>query len=115
LNRWVTHFEASLQEWLLDEVYFIIQLRHRFKPYVTARHSMKKTAEQEVNLKLAIRNIIVRNPLISGHQLCRDLAEQKFTTAQGNPLDWFYVAKIVRKLSRESALAAATESDSDRK
>jgi hypothetical protein len=35
---------------------------------------MKKTAEQEVRLKLAIRNIIVRNPLISGHQLCRDLA-----------------------------------------
>jgi hypothetical protein len=27
---------------------------------------MKKTAEQEVQLKLAIRDVIVRNPLISG-------------------------------------------------
>jgi hypothetical protein len=70
---------------------------------------MKKTAEQEVKLKLAIRNIIVRNPLISGHQLCRDLAAQNFVTALGNPLDWFYVAKLVRKLNRESALAADTQ------
>jgi hypothetical protein len=35
---------------------------------------MKKTAEQEVQIKLAVRDLIVRNPLISGHQLCRDLA-----------------------------------------
>jgi hypothetical protein len=35
---------------------------------------MKKTAEQEVQIKLAVRALIVRNPLISEHQLCRDLA-----------------------------------------
>jgi hypothetical protein len=39
---------------------------------------MKKTAEQEVKLKLAIRDLIVRNPLVSGHQLCRDLATKGF-------------------------------------
>ena len=29
---------------------------------------MKKTAEQEVQIKLAVQDLIVRNPLISGHQ-----------------------------------------------
>jgi hypothetical protein len=29
---------------------------------------MKKTAEQEVQIKFAVRDLIVRNPLISGHQ-----------------------------------------------
>jgi hypothetical protein len=75
---------------------------------------MKKTAEQETRLKLAIRDIIVRNPLISGHQLCRELAELKFVTAQGNPLDWYYVAKVVRKLNREKALAVDTQKIGER-
>jgi len=66
---------------------------------------MKKTAEAEVQLKLAIRDLVVRNPLISVHQLRRDLADRGFKTAQGNPLDWYYVAKVVRKLNREKALA----------
>jgi len=66
---------------------------------------MKKTPEQETQIKLAVRDLIVRNPLISGHQLCRDLAEKGFKTSNGNPLDWYYVAKLVRKLNREKALA----------
>jgi hypothetical protein len=75
---------------------------------------MKKTAEQEVQLKLAVRDIIVRNPLISGHQLCRDLATKGFRTANGNPLDWYYVAKLVRKLNREKALAVDTQKIGER-
>src|SRR5467141_3608050 len=66
---------------------------------------MKKTAEQEVQIKHAVRDLIVRNPLISGHQLCRDVAAKGFMTANGNPLGWYYVAKLVRKLNREKALA----------
>jgi hypothetical protein len=42
---------------------------------------MKKTHEQEHQLKLAIRDIVVRNPLVSVHQLRRDLAERGFKTA----------------------------------
>jgi quinol monooxygenase YgiN len=37
---------------------------------------MKRTYEQEHQLKLAIRDIVVRNPLVSVHQLRRDLAER---------------------------------------
>jgi hypothetical protein len=66
---------------------------------------MKKTAEQEVQLKLAIRDLVVRNPLISVHQLRRDLADKGFKTNDGNPLDWYYVAKVLRKLNREKAMA----------
>jgi hypothetical protein len=47
-----------------------------------------------------VRDLIVCNPLISGHQPCRELSEKG-----GNPLDWYYVAKLVRKLNRERALA----------
>lgn len=66
---------------------------------------MKKTAEQEVQLKLAIRDLVVRNPLISIHQLRRELVGKGFKTAEGNPLDWYYVAKVLRKLNREKAMA----------
>jgi hypothetical protein len=72
---------------------------------ITAQHPVKKTVEQDVHLKLAIRDIIARNPIVSGHKLCRDLAGQGFKTASGNSLDWFYAAKLVRKLNSEKALA----------
>jgi hypothetical protein len=49
---------------------------------------MKKSFEAEHQLKLAIRDIVVRNPMLSVHQLRRDLAERGFKTANGNPLDW---------------------------
>jgi hypothetical protein len=75
---------------------------------------MKKTAEAEEKLKLAIRDIIVRNPLISVHQLRRDLAGRDFKTAEGNPLDWYYVAKVVKKLNREKALAGDTQKIGER-
>jgi hypothetical protein len=66
---------------------------------------MRKTAESEHQLKLAIRDIVARNPLVSVSALQRDLAVLGFKTNQGNPLDWYYVAKVVRKLNREKALA----------
>ncbi len=69
---------------------------------------MRKTADQEQQLKLTIRYIIGRNPVISGHQLCRDPKEKKFQTANGNALDWHYIAKLVRELNREKALAVDT-------
>jgi len=70
---------------------------------------MHKSVEQEHQLKLAIRDIVVRNPLVSVHQLRRDLAERNFKTANGNPPDWYYVAKVVRELNREKALAVDSQ------
>ena len=66
---------------------------------------MKKSPEQEPQLKLAIRNEIARNPLISVLQLQGALKERGFKTSEGNPLLWHYPAKLVRKLNREKALA----------
>jgi len=55
---------------------------------------MRKTAEAEQQLELAILNIVVRNPLISVSALRERLKDKGFKTAQGNPLDWYYVAKV---------------------
>jgi hypothetical protein len=66
---------------------------------------VKKNVEIEHQLKLAIRDIVVRNPVVSVTQLQEDLAKRGFKTAHGNPLDWRYVAKLLRKLTREKALA----------
>lgn len=75
---------------------------------------MIKTAEQEQQLKLAIRNEVARNPLISVVQLQNALKERGFKTANGNPLDWVYISKLVRKLNREKAIAVETEKASER-
>jgi hypothetical protein len=75
---------------------------------------MRKTAEVEHQLKLAIRDIVARNPLVSVAALQRDLAERGFKTNQGNTLDWYYVAKVVRKLNREKALAVDTQKIGER-
>jgi hypothetical protein len=75
---------------------------------------MKKSYEAEHQLKLAIRDIVVRNPLCSVHQLRRDLLDKGFKTANGNPLDWYYVAKVVRKLNREKALAVDQQKINER-
>src|ERR1700756_929061 len=66
---------------------------------------MRKTAETEHQLKLAIRNILARDPLTSVQKLQRDLQKKGFQTAAGNPLDWHYVSKLVRNLAREAAFA----------
>jgi hypothetical protein len=75
---------------------------------------MHKSAEQEQQLKLAIRDIVARNPLVSTHQLRRDLYDRGFKTAADNPLDWYYVAKVLRKLNREKALAVDQQKIQDR-
>jgi hypothetical protein len=64
---------------------------------------MVKSAEQEQQLKLAIRNEIGRNPLVTVVQLQKSLEEKGFQTAQGYTLYWRYVSKLVRKLNREKA------------
>jgi hypothetical protein len=75
---------------------------------------MRKSPEQEQQLKLAIRNEIARNPLVSVLHLQNALKERGFKTAEGNPLHWHYLAKLVRKLNREKALAVDTQKASER-
>jgi hypothetical protein len=42
------------------------------------------------------------------------LPRKDFWTANGNPLDWFYGAKLVYKLNREEALAVDTQKIGER-
>jgi hypothetical protein len=51
-----------------------------------------KTAEQEHQIKLAIRDVVARNPLISVVQLQSSLKERGFKTANGKP--WVFSAII---------------------
>jgi hypothetical protein len=46
--------------------------------------------------------------------LQQSLHERGFKTVQGNPLDWYYVAKVVRKLKREKALAVDQQKINER-
>jgi hypothetical protein len=64
-----------------------------------------KTAEQQQQVKLAIRDVVARNPLITVVQLQHALKERGFRTANDNPLDWRYVSNLLRKLNREKVLA----------
>jgi arginine repressor len=73
-----------------------------------------KIVEQEHQLKLAIRNELARNPIISVVQLQNALKERGFKTTQGNPLDWRYVSKILRKLNREKAMAVDQQKVNER-
>jgi hypothetical protein len=65
---------------------------------------MRKSFETEHQLKMAIRDCLARNPLTSVLRLQADLQSRGFKTANGNPLDWRYVSKMVHKVSREGAI-----------
>jgi hypothetical protein len=50
---------------------------------------MHKSAETEERLKLAVRDAIAANPVISVHALQAELKTRGFQTPQGNTLDWY--------------------------
>jgi hypothetical protein len=75
---------------------------------------MRKSAEQEQKLKLAIRDVMGKNPLISVYALQKELKNKGFQTYEGNPIEWHYLAKVVRKLNREKALAVDTQKVNER-
>ena len=66
---------------------------------------MCESSETEHQLRMAVRDILARDPLTSVQKLQRDLKERGFQTAAGNTLDWHYASKIVRKLGQEAAFA----------
>lgn len=51
---------------------------------------------------------------MSVRALQNTLYERGFATPSGNPLDWYYVAKLVRKLNCEKALAVDTQKIGER-
>jgi hypothetical protein len=61
-----------------------------------------------------IRNELARNPLISVLQLQNVLKERGRRHGSGKPLRWHYLAKLVRKLNREKALAVDTRKINER-
>ena len=63
---------------------------------------MKKRNEIEQNIKLVIRDQIAINPIVSVRRVQLVLHEGGFQTYQGKPLDWHYVAKLVRKIHNEN-------------
>lgn len=75
---------------------------------------MKITNETEERIKRAVRDIIAIDPLVSVSRLQRSLAERNFVGPKGNPLDWHYVAKVVRKVTREGAMQVDTQKLSER-
>lgn len=65
---------------------------------------MPKFAEtRETEIKLAIRDTVVLDPLISTRRLQKVLQEKGYSTASGGPLDREYISKLIRKLGRENA------------
>ena len=75
---------------------------------------MSNRSVSEERLKLAVRDVVGRNPLISVRALQNELKEKGFQTQQGNPLGWQYVAKVVRKLNREKAFAVDQQKVNER-
>ena len=58
--------------------------------------------------------MVASNPIITVVQLQNALKERGFKTVQGDPLDWRYVSKLVRKLNRENALAVSQQKVNER-
>lgn len=66
---------------------------------------MKKPSLQEDRIKRAIRDIVTIDPLISIAKIQDALFDKNFKTSQNTPLDWHYLAKLRKKLHRQSVEA----------
>lgn len=64
---------------------------------------MKILQPQEEKMKLAIRDSIAIDPLISVSRLQDVLFNKGFKSANNQVLTWHYIAKLVRKINREAA------------
>lgn len=63
---------------------------------------MKILQPQEEKIKLAIRDAIAVDPLISISRLQDVLFKKGFKTVGNQNLAWHYIAKVVRKINREA-------------
>lgn len=61
---------------------------------------MKKLPQQEEKIKRAIRDAVAVDPLLSVDRLRDALFDKGFKTANNNPLDWEYVARLRKKIHR---------------
>lgn len=72
------------------------------------------TEDKEQKIKRAIRDVIALDPLISVDNLRQALAKKNFRTASGEPLTWHYIAKLVRKVNRETATEVSRQVTDER-
>ncbi len=63
---------------------------------------MKKRLEVEQHIKQIIRDQIAVNPIMSIRKIQTALFDAGFKTYQDKLLDWYYVAKLVRKIQNEN-------------
>ena len=63
---------------------------------------MKKGNVVEENIKIIIRDQIAINPIVSVRKVQMALHENGFQTYQGKPLDWHYIAKLIKKIHNEN-------------
>ncbi len=63
---------------------------------------MKKRLEVEQHIKQIIRDQIAVNPIMSIRKIQTALFDGGFKTYQDKLLDWYYVAKLVRKIQNEN-------------
>lgn len=75
---------------------------------------MKILQPQEEKIKLAIRDAIAVDPLISISRLQDVLFNKGFKSANNQLLTWHYIAKIVRKINREAVEKADRQKITER-
>ena len=63
---------------------------------------MRKRSEVEELIKQIIRDAIAVNPITSVRKVQSALFDAGLRTYQDKPLDWYYVAKLVRKIHNEN-------------
>lgn len=63
---------------------------------------MRKRSEVEEHIKQVIRDAIAVNPIASVRKVQSALFDAGLRTYQDKPLDWYYVAKLVRKIHNEN-------------
>lgn len=72
------------------------------------------TEDREQKIRRAIRDVLALDPLISVDALREALVKKNFKTAAGNPLDWTYIAKLVRKVNREAVTEVSRQVTDER-
>lgn len=75
---------------------------------------MRKRSEVEEHIKQVIRDTIAVNPIVSVRKVQSALFDAGLRTYQAKPLDWYYVAKLVRKIHNENIATLKFEDKSAR-
>jgi hypothetical protein len=75
---------------------------------------MRKQPEVEDGIRSIIRDELALNPLISVQKMRVILYKHRYQSANGSPLDWHYVGKLMRKVRAENIARLSTEDWTER-